>query len=192
MRRDWIVYPVVFVAFEIAETQAGFGFVAGDIENLRAVPTKRTANGAFDLRDEVVFIARRAVAAGDVPRGKLLVVVERAELRCIVKILSVRGSHNAHGVGALVSFQCRRRLRFSDLHAGAAVHVVHPDFAGTDAELLFRNENVFAVAGPAPRSETVVPILRYSLQASPVGMHDPDVFAAFAVGNKGDPLAVGR
>ena len=76
------------------------------------------------------------------------------------------------------------------MHARAAVHVVHPDFARADAELRFRNKNVFAIGGPARRSEVVIRIFRDLLHASSIGMHDPNVLAAFAVGEESDPLAV--
>src|SRR5437870_1457609 len=70
--------------------------------------------------------------------------------------------------------------------------MVHPDFAGADSELRFRNKYVFSVRSPARRSEFVIGVLGNLLHASSVRMHDPDVLAAFAVGNESDPLPIRR
>ena len=56
----------------------------------------------------------------------------------------------------------------------------------------FDTKMYFPSGRPAWRREIVVRILRHLLRFGAVGMHDPDVLAAFAIGDKGDPLAVGR
>src|SRR6266446_3571329 len=134
---DRIFHPTVLAAFEIAQAQARLRLVTRDVKNLLAVRREHWTKRALDLVNKVVFVASFAVAPGDVPSGKLLVVIQRAELRRIVKILSVRGSHHTHSIRAPVPFQGRSGLGFGDLHARAAVHVVHPNFAGADAELGF-------------------------------------------------------
>ena len=76
--RDRIFHPAVFAAFQVAQTQPGLRLVARDVENLPAVRRKHRTKCALDLMNEVVFVAGLAVAPGDVPGGKQLVVVERA------------------------------------------------------------------------------------------------------------------
>ncbi len=76
--RDRILHPAVFAAFQVAQTQAGLCLVPSDVENLFAVRRKHGAKRAFYLVDEVVFVAGLAIAPRDVPRRKLLVVIERA------------------------------------------------------------------------------------------------------------------
>src|SRR5258708_36179222 len=75
---DWILHPAVFAGFQVAQTQAGFRFVASDVENLLAVGRKHGAKRALDLVNEVVFVAGFAVATGDVPSVTLLVVGQGA------------------------------------------------------------------------------------------------------------------
>ena len=72
---DWILHPTVFSAFEIAQTQSRLRLVARDVEDLLAIRREHGAKSALDLVNEVVFVAGLAVAAGDVPRRELLVVV---------------------------------------------------------------------------------------------------------------------
>src|SRR6266700_2197077 len=187
---DWILDPAIFAGIQVAQTQAGFRFVASDVENLLAVGREHRAKRTLDLVDEVIFVASLAVPTGDVPSGKLLVVSQGAELGGVVKIFSIGRSDHAHGVGALAPFGGGSGLRLGDLDARTAVDMVHPDFAGADTELRFRNKDVHAVRGPARRSEITVGIFRNLLYAGAVGMHDPDVLAAFAVGNKRDPLSI--
>src|SRR5439155_10193060 len=73
-----------------------------------------------------------------------------------------------------------------------AVHVVHPNLTGTNTETSFRNINVFAAGIPTRRSEFAIGIFRYLLYAASIWMHHPNVFAAFTVGQEGNPLSVGR
>ena len=70
--------------------------------------------------------------------------------------------------------------------------MIHPDFKRLDSESRLRHKNVIPVWRPARRSKLVVGIFRDLLHAAAVRMHDPEVFAALAVGNKRDPLSIGR
>src|SRR5258708_35100165 len=70
---DWILHPAVFAGFQVAQTQAGFRFVASDVENLLAVGREHRAKRTLDLVDEVIFVASLAVPTGDVPSWQLLV-----------------------------------------------------------------------------------------------------------------------
>src|SRR6266567_2184439 len=46
---DWILHPAVFAGFQVAQTQAGFRFVASDVENLLAVGRKHRPKRGLDL-----------------------------------------------------------------------------------------------------------------------------------------------
>src|SRR3984893_7300713 len=110
----------------------------------------------------------------------------------VVKILSIGGSQHAQGIVALVAWRSRSWFGFGDLHAGAALHVVHPNLKRIDAEPGFGHKNVIPIRRPVRRSEFGVGILGNLLRLAPVGAHYPDVLAPFAVGEKRDPLTVRR
>src|SRR4029077_1501850 len=96
---------------------------------------------------------------------KLLVIFEGPEFRLVVKILAIRRSNNARRVGALVSLGSWRGLRFCDLHARSAIHVVHPNLIGFDRPDGFRDEYVFPIGSPARRSEAAIGVFRNLLHA---------------------------
>ena len=165
--------------------------MARDVENATAVGQEHGAHATAELIDQDVFVAGFAVTPRDLPERELRFVGEAAYAMRVVEIFSIGGSGDAEIIELLAAPDHGRGLGFGDLHARAALEVIHPDFKRVDAEAGFRHENVLAVGRPVRRSEFGVGILGGLFRLGAIGLHDPDVFAALAVGEKSDPLAVG-
>src|SRR5262249_52505027 len=188
--RDGIFHPAVFAGFEGA--QAARGFVTRDVQERGAVGSEYRPHAAAKLANQDIFVAGLAVAPRYLPERKLRFVREAAVTLRVVKIFSVGGGDHAERVVAFLAARGGRWLGFCNLHARAALGVIHPDFKRVNAEARFGDENVLTVRSPVWRSKFRVGILGDLSRLAAVGLHDPDVFAAFAVGKKCDPFAVGR
>jgi len=110
----------------------------------------------------------------------------------VIEIFTVRRRRHPDGVMPLISWRVRRSLRFRDLHARTALHVVHPDFKGCDPKPRFGDVDVISVGRPHRRSKFSVAILRHLLHVAAIRMHDPDVFTSFAVGDESNPFSIWR
>src|SRR5213082_3020124 len=73
-----------------------------------------------------------------------------------------------------------------------SLDVIHPNFKGVDAERSFGHQDVLTVGGPVGRGKFRAGFFGNLLGLGAVRVHDPDVFAAIAVGEKSNPFAVGR
>ncbi len=187
-----IAHPVVFSSLQLSQTEPAFGFVASNVQQEFSIWRQEWTHRAAGLLDDRVLVAGLAVFALDLPKRKHGVVREVPFAFGVVEIAAVRRSHHAHVAGTLVARSGGRWFGFGDLDTRAAVHVVHPDFARTDAEFCFGHVDIFPGGIPAGRREFVAGIFRDLLGAAAIGLHDPDVFAAFAVREKSNPLTIGR
>src|SRR5205814_9229693 len=84
-----------------------------------------------------------------------------------------------------------------DLNALAAILVIHPDSAGRRAAFAaatpaLAHDYVVAVGRPGRLERRGVQVGEHRALVRAVGIHDPEVVLAAAVGDEGDGLAVGR
>ncbi len=70
--------------------------------------------------------------------------------------------------------------------------MIHPDFVRGDSRCTFRNENVLAVWRPGRRYKIARRVFRNLFRSRSIGMNDPNVVAAFPVGEKRNPLPIRR
>src|SRR5215467_12408940 len=110
----------------------------------------------------------------------------------IVEILAVGGGDNAHIVWPLFALDKRRWLGFGDLNSRTTVHVVHPNLIRRDSESSLGNKNVFPIWRPRRRNKIAAGIFRNLLRVGSIRLHDPNVVASLAVGEKRNPFPIGR
>ena len=141
-------------------------------------------------------LPRLPIVDGELPQREVQVVAEAAAVARIPHVAHVRTERGSEPiVQRAASRRTGRRplVLFREAHPRAPVLVVQPDVVHrADRHPGLRGDDVIAVGSPLGRGVQVLVALGERAGVRPIGVADPDVLRARAIGEEHDLLAVGR
>ena len=187
--------PALVARRQVAQPQARFRVVARRIHQPLAVRREHGTHGAAVQVGLVEHLAGLPVVDGELPLRQVQVVAEAAAVAGVPQVASVGPERRAQRVvlGAPPRRPGRRPfVVFRQAHPAAAVLVIQPDLVhAADRHGRFRRDHVLPVGRPLGRGIEALFALREGARVGAVGVAQPHVLGARAVGEKHDGLAVG-